>query len=178
MKRLVRPLLIALAALFGALLVAAGIGLLLPRHHVVVSSLTLRKPATEVWGAIADVATQPVWRSDLTRTERLPDHDGREVWLQQGELGEWAVEFVHRESPRLLVTAVADSSQGFGGTWTYELEPLEDATLLTITERGFIDDPLMRFLARFVFGLHGSQQDYLTDLARHLGEETAPRQVR
>lgn len=177
MKRLVRPLLIALAALFGALLVAAGIGLLLPRHHVAVSSLTLRRPATEVWGAISDVANQPVWRSDLTRTERLPDHDGREVWLQQGESGDWTLELVRREPPHLLVAAVADSSQGFGGTWTYEVQPLDDGTLLTITERGFIDDPLLRFLARFVFGLHGSQQDYLADLARHLGEEAAPTRV-
>lgn len=176
MTRILRYALYGVATAVVALIVATAIGLLLPRRHVAATSLTLHRPAAEVWIAITDLSAQPRWRSDLDAAERLPDHDGRPVWLQRTRMGEWALELTRMDEPTLLVATVADSSQGFGGTWTYELESAGDSTRLRITEHGFIDQPLFRFLARYVFGLHGSQQTYLKDLSRHLGEDATPKQ--
>jgi uncharacterized protein YndB with AHSA1/START domain len=177
MKRLVRLLVIAALSLVGALALAAGLGLLLPRRHTAVTRVLLKRPPAEVWAAISDLPSQTAWRSDLEGAERMPDHEGREVWLQHTDHGDWTLEFTTREEPRLLVTTVADSSQGFGGSWTYEIGTVDTGTVLTITESGFIDSPLFRFLARFVFGLHGSQEAYLRDLVDHLGESGTPRRV-
>mgnify|MGYP003472568337 CR=1 FL=1 len=40
---------------------------------------------------------------------------------------------------------------------------------MTITERGFVTNPLFRVLARFVFGYEKTTKDYLRDLGRRLG---------
>ncbi len=175
MKRLLRYAAYALAALIGATLIAGAIGFLLPRRHTAASSLTVHRPAEDVWVAITDIAAQPQWRSDLNSAERLADHDGRQVWQQRTDMGDWTLELTRMDEPRLLVATVADSTDGFGGTWTYEIEPNDETTVLRITERGFIDQPLFRFLARFIFGLHGSQETYLEDLSHHLGEKSRPK---
>lgn len=177
MKRLVRIVLIAAASLVAAVVLAYSMGLLLPRRHVAATRVLLQRPPAEVWTAIRDLPSQSEWRSDLESAERLPDHDGREVWLQRTDHGDWTLEFTASDEPRLLVTTVADSSQGFGGSWTYEIGTVDTGTVLTITETGFIDSPLFRFLARFVFGLHASQEVYLRDLVDHLGESAAPHRV-
>lgn len=177
MMRFVRRLSIVALSLVAALLLAFGLGLLLPRRHVAATRVLLTRPPAEVWAAISDLPSQSEWRSDLEGAERMPDHEGREVWLQHTDHGDWTLEFTTREEPRLLVTTVADSSQGFGGSWTYEIGTVDTGTMLTITETGFIDSPFARFLTRFVFGLHGSQEAYLRDLIDHLGESTAPHRV-
>jgi uncharacterized protein YndB with AHSA1/START domain len=175
MKRLLRYLSFALIGLVAAFLVASAIGLLLPRRHVAASSLVVHRPAEDVWVAITDIGSQSQWRTDLNSAERLADHDGRPVWLQRTDMGDWTLELTRMEQPSLLVATVADSTQGFGGAWTYEIDQDDERTVLRITERGFIDPPLFRFLARFVFGLHGSQQTYLEDLSHHLGEKSRPK---
>lgn len=177
MKRLVRVLVIVAVSLVAAIVLATALGLLLPRRHVAATRVLVQRTPDEVWTAISDLPSQAEWRSDLEAAERLPDHEGREVWLQRTDHGEWTLEFTAREAPRLLVTTVADSSQGFGGSWTYEIGTVDTGTVLTITETGFIDSPLFRFLARFVFGLHASQEIYLRDLVEHLGESAAPHRV-
>lgn len=175
MKRLLKYAAYAAIALIAATILASAIGLLLPRRHTAASSLVVHRPAEDVWAAITDIASQPQWRTDLNSAERLPDHDGRQVWLQRTDMGDWTLELTRMDEPRVLVATVADSTQGFGGTWTYELDQDDERTVLRITERGFIDQPLFRFLARFVFGLHGSQETYLEDLSHHLGEKTQPK---
>lgn len=178
MKRVIRYGGIAVLVLVCAVAAAAVVGLLLPRRHVAATSALLHRPAGEVWLAITDIGAQPTWRSDLVAAEPLPPHDGRAVWLQKTEMGDWPLELTELRMPSVMVATVADSSQGFGGTWTYQLVPEGANTRLVITEHGFIDSPLFRFLARFVFGLHGSQETYLRDLGRHFGETTTPKRER
>lgn len=171
MGRALRFVFVALGVLFAALVVAYALGAMLPRRHVAVTSATLAAPGDEVWLAVSDMQSQPTWRSDLESARRLEDHDGRPVWLQHTGSGDWRLELTEVEPPDRLVATVADSSQGFGGTWTYVLAAQGDSTRLTITENGFIDSPLFRFFARFVYGLHGTQETYLRDLGRHFGQD-------
>ena len=171
MHRLAHHAFRILLVVLGAVVLATGLGLLLPRHHVARTRVVLQHPVEQVWAIIDDLPSQPDWRSDLQGVERVADPAGREIWLQHTDRGDWAIELTTREAPRLLVTTTADSSDGFGGTWTYEVAAVDSGTALTITEHGFIDSPLYRFLARFVFGLHGTQEVYLRDLADHLDED-------
>jgi len=155
-------------------LLAAGIGTMLPRDHVATSHVVLQQTANDVWAEIADLERQAAWRSDLIGVETMEPRNGRPVWLLKTGMGNWAVEVTEVSPPYRFVTTVADTSQGFGGSWTYDIEPDAGGTRVTITERGFISSPIFRFLARFVFGLHGTQDRFLRDLGRHFGETVTP----
>lgn len=173
MRKPIRVAASAVAVLALAIASAFALGMMLPRRHVAATSALLPARAEQVWLAISDMGSQTTWRSDIKSVERLPDHEGRAVWMQHTGMGDWALELTEVAPPLRLVATVADSSQGFGGTWTYEVAAAGDSTRLTITEHGFVDNPLFRFLSHFVFGLHQSQETYLRDLGRHLGGEPA-----
>ena len=65
--------------------------------------------------------------------------------------------------------------QGFGGTWTFAIEPTGQGSRVSITEAGFIDNLLFRFLAHRFMDLRASQQTYLRDLGHRFGENVTPR---
>jgi len=151
-------------------LVMTLIGMALPRRHHVTSHALIGASPDSVWAAITDWPSSPSWRPEVTRVERLPDRNGHEVWNQTGPDGSWPLEIVQSEPAALLVAAVADSSQGYGGTWTYRLAPEGDGTRVTITEDGFVDNPLFRFMANYVFGLRGTLNGYLEGLGQRFGQ--------
>jgi hypothetical protein len=70
-----------------------------------------------------------------------------------------------------LVGRIADPKLPFGGTWTFEITPTAEGATLRITERGYVTNPLFRFLSRFVFGYTTAIESYLKSLARKFGEE-------
>jgi len=59
----------------------------------------------------------------------------------------------------------------FGGRWIYELAPDGAGTRLTITEDGFIKNPVFRLLSRTVFSTASTLERFLADLGAHLGVE-------
>jgi hypothetical protein len=79
------------------------------------------------------------------------------------------------EPPRRLVTSIeAAPGAPFGGTWTFDIAPDGAGSRVTVTGRGWIANPLFRFLARFVFGNYRTQQGYLVALGKRFGETVAP----
>ena len=84
--------------------------------------------------------------------------------------GRWArLQQVEDQAPALRITRIADPELPFGGRWIYELVAAEGGTRLTITEDGFITNPIFRVLSKTVFSTSASLERFLTDLARHLG---------
>jgi hypothetical protein len=77
------------------------------------------------------------------------------------------------EPNKRLVTRIADPSLPFGGQWTYEILPAGDSTTLRITEDGEVYNPVFRFASRFIFGHSATIEDYLRDVARRFGEDSA-----
>jgi hypothetical protein len=61
-----------------------------------------------------------------------------------------------------------------GGTWTHELTPDGSGTRLTITERGWVGNPIFRFVSRFVMGQTATIDSYLHALGKRFGEEVKP----
>ncbi len=166
-------LVMGLPVLLIAMLITAGF--FLPRDHAAVSSARFAASPDSVWAVISDLEHVPSWRPDVTRMERLPDRNGRAVWLEVGQTGSLPYEVVEWLPPVRLALRVDDPGLPFNGSWTYSIEPDREGTLLTVVERGTIKNALFRALARFVFGYHSMLDGYLRALGTRLGEETAPR---
>lgn len=182
-KQVVRTLTFLVAGIVVLVGIAGIAGWLSPRHHHAASTVVLQTPQDSVWAVLLDMEHSPSWRRDVTGVKRLPDRDGQPVWEQLSDEGSWALVLTTIEPPTRLVATVADTTQGFGGTWTYTLAPdsasggATAGTRVTIAESGFVDPPLFRFLARYVFGLHTAQRAYLRDLGRRFGQKVEPTRV-
>ena len=136
--------LVAFVAL-GALV--ALIGSRLPRDHVASRTLRLRTTPQEVWTTVLAITT----------ASSVP------------------VDVVEQDPPRRLVTRVKDSEKMFGGTWTILITPdasgSQPASSLAITERGWVANPVFRFVSRYVMGHHATIDSVLTQVAATLHEE-------
>ena len=153
---------VAIAAI---LALAAFVGSRLPRSHRASREQTLPAPPEAMWIAITDVEAFPSWR-DIKKVQKLPDRDGRPVWVEESRSGRITLAVERMEAPRLLVGRIADPDLPFGGTWTYELMPVAGGTRLKITENGEIYNPLFRFMARFIFGYEGTIASYMAALEK------------
>ena len=156
---------IVLAAI---VLTVVAIGYALPAAHVAAAQLRVAHPAQQVFRAVADVESYPTWRSDVTRVEMLTPDAGKR-WREHGSNGEITFEVVEAQPPLRLVSRIADRDLPFGGSWTFEFTPENGGTLLTITERGEVYNPVFRFMSRFVFGHTATIDQFLADLKKHLG---------
>jgi hypothetical protein len=61
----------------------------------------------------------------------------------------------------------------FGGRWIYELEAVPGGTRLTVTEEGWIRNPLFRAMGH-AMGLDRTIKGYLRSLGRRFGENAEP----
>jgi len=124
---------------------------------------------------VRDLGGVPAWWPDIKESVRQPDKNGQEVWRQK--MSGWDVPLIVIESTpgRRLVTQIDTSAGGaFGATWTYALVPDSGGTKISVTEAGWIGNPIFRFLSRFVFGYYGSLDGYLKALGKHFGEDVQP----
>ena len=144
------------------ILAALVVGRLLPETHRASRQATLQAAPEKVWALMTTVEDFPSWRRDVTTVQRLPDRDGRPVWVEEGANGRITLAVERSEPPRLLVTRIADPDLAFGGTWTYVVSPAPGGCTLTITEDGVIYNPFFRVMARFVFGYESTLAAYLT----------------
>jgi hypothetical protein len=87
------------------------------------------------------------------------------VW-KNGDITFVVVESVR---PQHLLVRIDDVSLPFGGSWSYDLVPSGTGTILTITERGEVYNPLFRFMSRFVFGHSATMEGFLASLTTRLG---------
>jgi len=137
-----------LAGLFTAFSACFLAGLLLPAEHVGIGHLLLDRSPEAVWRVLTDLDGMPLWRSDITAVERLPDMAGRPAWREIGRSGVRVIELTRADRPRLLVIQRAAGGRTAQPFRTFELDAAATGTLVTITERGEIRNPLGRVLAR------------------------------
>ncbi len=116
--------LIAAGSLIAIIAVVAIVGLLLPQTHTASRRARYEQPPEKLWAAVTR------YKGD----DNLPTK----------------VEI--SDPPRRLVTRVMDPHHNFGGTWTWEIEPSGQGSLLRITENGEVYNPIFRFVSRFVIG--------------------------
>jgi len=162
----------SLAALFALM---ALIGLFVSREHRATSTVSLHQPPDSVWKVVRDFGAGPTWWPAIKIAERLPDRDGHEVWRQKMSGFDVPIIVLESTSPRKLVTQIDPKAGGaFGGTWTYALIPEAGGTRISVTEAGWIGNPIFRFMSRFLFGYYGSLDSFLKALGRRFGESVQP----
>ena len=163
MKRFIKIVVYSVAGL--ALLVGAlaVYGATQPRDHVASRTVEIDLPPAEVFAIISDVESFPCWRSDVEKVERIDETRFVE------HTGDGAVTYTvdEQRAPERRVVRIADDDLPYGGAWTYELRPSSSGTELTITERGFIDNSLVRGIAAFVIDPHDSIARFHADLRAH-----------
>jgi uncharacterized protein YndB with AHSA1/START domain len=142
------------------------IGALLPQDHVAARTVTLNRPALDVWTVLTDVESFPAWRSSVSSVEILSRQPFR--WREVGSDGTLTFEIAESQPPRRLVSEIVDKDLPFGGRWVYELEATDAGTALTITEQGEVYNPIFRFVSRFVFGHTATMDAYIEDLRKRL----------
>jgi hypothetical protein len=139
----VKWILMALVVVAAVVAVIAAIGATLPRDHVATRSLAVRRPPEEVWPAI----------------------------MQAMAASGVPVDVVESDPPRRQVTRVKDTEKMFGGTWTITITPSPTGSTLTITEDGWVGNPIFRFVSRYVMGHHATMDGMLKDVAKTFGEQ-------
>jgi uncharacterized protein YndB with AHSA1/START domain len=166
---------VAILVLVAALGAATLIGTFLPREHRATRIAEFHSDEHAVWSALTDFGGFPRWMPGVRRVAPAGADNGRPRWMLVTSEGEVVLEVIEASEPRRLVTRIVDTGQPFGGTWTYEIVRVPGATRLTITEDGWIRNPLFRFFARYVFGTTRTMDDALRGLGNHFGETVLPR---
>jgi uncharacterized protein YndB with AHSA1/START domain len=165
-------LLIVAVAIVVVVVIVLVIGWALPMKHQASRQATLPAPPDIVWKTITGIDAFPSWRRDVKKIERLPDREGRSVWVEEGSSGRMTLAVERSNPPRLLVLRIADPDLPFGGTWTYDIAAAPGGSRLAITEDGEIYNPFFRFMARFVFGYEGTIKSYLDAIETKLKAES------
>lgn len=166
--------LLKIVAAIAALAIAVyAWGSFLPREHTASRRLELKASPDAVWARIADEAAAPEWRKDVKAATRLPDRNGHEVWREEFTSGNaLAYETLEQTPPSRLVRQIVDEEM-FGGTWTMTVAPSAAGTTITITENGWVENPLFRIVAKYIMGHDGTINTYLGHLAASFGEAAA-----
>jgi uncharacterized protein YndB with AHSA1/START domain len=171
-----RWLLILAAVLVSLVLIAYVVGTFIPRNHVARRTIDLQAPPDTVWAIVSDFANTARWRDDV-KGVRMDTPAGTTPirFTESSSQGDVPFEVMSQDAPRRQVVKVIDDDQPFGGTWTWELEPAGGGTRLTITEAGFIKNPLFRAMGLLFFSPTATLESYLRSLAKALGETAEPR---
>ena len=173
-----KKLLILIAVLGGVVGIAAIVGSILPRDHVAIMTATIGAPPIKVWTTITDPGAYTSWRSGLKSVEVLSRSPLS--WKEVSSMGTMTLEVTEFQPPGRMVAAITDKDQPFGGEWEYVVaaDPANpEKSLVTITESGWVSNPLFRFVSRFVMGEYSTMDKYLRELGRKFGSETTPAKV-
>lgn len=163
-----------LGLLVVVLVVPFVIGSSMPRDHVATMSIPLKTPPDRVWAVVSDFAGAAAWRKELKSVRAEPPSGGAVRFTESSSFGDVTFEVVTQDPPMRQVVRIVDEDQPFGGAWTWELVPNGSGTRLTITEAGFVKNPMFRFMGALFRSPTDTLRDYLKALAAHLGESAEP----
>ena len=150
--------------------IVAMIGAMLPRDHHATRQARYRQKPEAIYFALAGPAD---WRSDIKAFGNLPDRDGRKQWWEQDSHGHKVIyELIEDKMPSRRVTRIAEKNLPFGGTWTIDIAPAPEGSVVRVTEDGEIYNVIFRFAARYFFGYTESIEGLLRDLGHRFGELT------
>lgn len=158
----------AVTAVSGVLLA----GLLTPATRSGVHEAVVAAPVDAVRHAILDVQSQPAWRRDVTAVD--VDADSRR-WTERTRAGE-TVRFERVDAGPHRIVLRFDSSRGYAGEWTGELEATPDGgTRIRVRESATVPNPIARLVARIAFDPEAFARQWATELAAELARRGAAR---
>jgi hypothetical protein len=114
----------------------------------------------------------PTWIKGVARVESFQSLNGYPGWTEIESNGmKIPLQVTEAVPPRRLVTRIADPNLPWGGTWTTEITSAPGGSVMRITEDGYVNNPLFRFMARFVFGYASTLDSYMKSLGEKFGEQ-------
>lgn len=163
------PIAAAPAILF---ILMAAFGATLPTDHVASSSAVCEAPPARAWTTITDFGKQPEWRPEVKSAERVADQGGHPVWREVYNSGDrMTLETLESEAPKKLVRKILADGGPFSGTWTFTIEAEGgNKSKVTITEQGKIENPIFRFVSKYMIGHTSTMDLYLSQLQRRLDQ--------
>jgi len=178
MKILLRVVLSIVALIAVVALTAFAIGATMPVDHSASVSGTVAAPPEKVFALITDIANGPKWRPEVKSVQILPKDNTRDAWVEDLGSGQTmkflAVTTAPPDANGHGVRAVKLDDPGamYGGVWTYELTPgpSPNTTTLQITEKGYINPPIYRFVMKYVFGMTKNLDDYMKHIQAAAGK--------
>lgn len=175
---MIRFLVRAVLALVILVSVAYGVGLTMPRDHLVASRINLAASPDSVFSVLRAFGDYPNWDRDFSSSVRGKSSRGREVWVQETTGMTMSIEVKESRAPSRLVTeVVTDEKSVWGGEWTYEVKSTGAGTEVTITERGWIKSPPFRVLMKLM-GPYRTADRVLKNLGAKFDEVVTPTHVR
>ena len=175
MKKLLVRTIIGLLVLIA---VVYGVGMALPRNHLVSSRIRLSAPRDSVFAVLRAFGDYPKWDKDFTSSVRGPSRNGHEVWVQEANGMTVSIELTSIQDPSRLVSWIVTSEKSdWGGVWTYDLVATGSGTTVTITEKGWIRSPIFRVMMK-AMGTHSTMDGLLKALGTRFGEQVKPEHVK
>jgi uncharacterized protein YndB with AHSA1/START domain len=133
--------------------------------------LRSKRSPEEAWQVISDFAAAPSWHPEIKTVQRLPDHDGHEVWRETDRRGyPVQLETIEALAPLRLVRQISDEDGPFCGQWEFDLQPAAEGCRITLTERGQIANPFFRVMFWAFMTPTFYLEMYLRALAKKLGD--------
>ena len=161
--------------LAGLMLLVVVVGMLRPKGHIASTRATFAHSPEELWATLSDFDHWAEWNPEVKSVERLPDRNGRTMLNVVGSWGAAATELAIWDPPFRLESRM--NAGGFRGSWTYHLAPSPDGgTVLTVTERGEVDNPIFRTMM-ILRDNHATMIGFHRAIAARLGESVAPVKV-
>ncbi len=141
-----------------------GVGLALPESHTATLTATLPADPETVWAALTNVQDFPDWRPGVEEVE-IVILDGRPGWRESGSAGEATFAIAEVEPGSRMVTRLADDDPDRVGSWTWQIAPDGDGTVVRVTETGEIRSPVARFVVHYLLGYDAGMQEYVEALS-------------
>ncbi|MEO7992799.1 MAG: SRPBCC family protein [bacterium] len=151
------------------------IGLSMPVNHEAHATIQLNQPIGTVWGDMLNVEAYPSWREPkLKSVKKEAPMNGHLTWTEDWGSGEPPVtlEATAESSMSQWEVTIHDPSHTYTGAWTFDLAPSPDGagSLLTITERGSVPNPVIRAMFSMSTGADYYLKMWLQSLAKKYGE--------
>jgi uncharacterized protein YndB with AHSA1/START domain len=166
-------ILVLLGVLVAAVAIAYTVGARLPQDHLAVVRARFAAPPDSVYDAITNVDAYPKWRKDVKSVSRLPARNGHTAWRETAGSGVLDYEATVAIRPNRVVNTIITKDAGFTGRWIFQILPDSTGSTLTVTEEGAVQQPIFRFLQRYVFGTHAAMETFLHSLGGRFGEKVA-----
>ncbi len=178
MKKLLRILLNIVVVVAIICLGAYVDGTTLPVNHTTTVTRTVNAPPEKVFAQITNIAAGASWRPEVKSVNVLAPLNS-----PSGPQDHWVEDLGHGQTMTFLATKTAPPSwpaetgvrevlldvpgASYGGTWTYQISPgpTPGTTTLAITEDGYIEPPLYRFMMHHIFGMTHNLDAYQKDIA-------------
>ena len=167
MKILLRIVLSVIGLVVFVALGAFALGAITPVDHSISITGEVAAPPAKVFALIADISAAPTWRPEVQTVEVLPTDNARDSWVE--DLGHGvrrkflAITTAPPDETGHAVRKIKFDDASNGGTWTYELSPGPSprTTTLKITEDGYINPPIYRFMMKYILGPTKNLDDYM-----------------